>query len=376
MLPDGWKNATLGDLVSLQRGYDLTVNEREEGTIPVMGGGGQNGTHSTSNVKSPGVVIGRSGSGFGNAFYCQKDFWAHNTVMFVKDFKGNDVKFVFYVLDFLDFSKHNSGGAQPSLNRNFIYPISLSIPPLEEQHKIALMLSTCDMAIEELGELIQQKQKQKKALMQRLLTGKHRFPEFEGQEWQDIELGKILKESRIPDKQNDPRKRITVKLHLKGVTAREYKGNEAKDATAYFKRKAGQIIYGKQNLFRGSIGVVPTELDGFSSSQDIPAFDVQEGYDVEWIYHYFSRPHFYEHLEVYSSGSGSKRVQPKVLLKHKILCPNLAEQQKIAAVLNAADKEIDLLTQKLEAYQDQKKGLMQQLLTGKKRVKLHRKEAA
>jgi type I restriction enzyme S subunit len=110
-----WKEATLRELVVLQRGFDLPSQNRKSGDVPVMGGGGMNGYHSESNVVGPGVVLGRSGAGFGTAFFCPTDYWAHNTVLFVKDFKGNYPKYVFHFLAAFDFTKYNSGGAQPSL---------------------------------------------------------------------------------------------------------------------------------------------------------------------------------------------------------------------------------------------------------------------
>ena len=97
---------SLADLVELQRGYDLTAAERMPGEIPVIGGGGPNGTHNAANVSGPGVVVVRSGSGFGNVWWVKEDFWAHNTVMFAKSFKGNHKRFAYYVLDWLDFTSY------------------------------------------------------------------------------------------------------------------------------------------------------------------------------------------------------------------------------------------------------------------------------
>lgn len=107
---------SLGDLVELQRGFDLTADERRPGSVPVIGGGGANGFHAVANVRGPGVALARSGSGFGTAWWVDTDFWAHNTILFVKDYKGNYPRYTYYILDLIDFSKHNSGGAQPSLN--------------------------------------------------------------------------------------------------------------------------------------------------------------------------------------------------------------------------------------------------------------------
>ena len=143
-----WRDITLGDFVSLQRGHDLTESERRIGRIPVMGSAGQNGFHDTALAKGPGIVIGRSGASFGQVHFSAVDYWPHNTGLYVTDFKGNDPRFAFYFLKALDFDRYNSGSAQPSLNRNFIYPIPIRVPQPAEQKRIAEVLGVLDEKIE------------------------------------------------------------------------------------------------------------------------------------------------------------------------------------------------------------------------------------
>jgi type I restriction enzyme S subunit len=143
-----WKNITLGDFVALQRGHDLTEPERRPGRVPVMGSAGQNGFHDTALAKGPGIVIGRSGASFGQVHFCTTDYWPHNTGLYVTDFKENDPLFAYYFLKALDFDRYNSGSAQPSLNRNFIYPIPICVPEPDEQKSIAHILGTLDDKIE------------------------------------------------------------------------------------------------------------------------------------------------------------------------------------------------------------------------------------
>jgi len=143
-----WKDITLGDFVALQRGHDLTEPERRPGHVPVIGSAGQNGFHDTALAKGPGIVIGRSGASFGQVHFCATDYWPHNTGLYVTDFKGNDPRFAYYFLKALDFDRYNSGSAQPSLNRNFIYPIPICVPEPDEQKAIAHILGTLDDKIE------------------------------------------------------------------------------------------------------------------------------------------------------------------------------------------------------------------------------------
>jgi type I restriction enzyme, S subunit len=143
-----WRDATLGEFVTLQRGHDLTDTARRPGTVPVFGAAGQNGFHDTAIARGPGIVVGRSGASFGRVHYCKTDFWPHNTGLYVTDFRGNNPRFAFYLLKAVDFSRYNSGSAQPSLNRNFIYPIEIRIPPLDEQRAIAHILGALDDKIQ------------------------------------------------------------------------------------------------------------------------------------------------------------------------------------------------------------------------------------
>jgi type I restriction enzyme S subunit len=144
-----WVTKRLGEFVSLQRGHDLTEPERRPGEVPVMGSAGPNGTHDRALASGPGVVIGRSGASFGQVHFVTDDYWPHNTCLYVTDFQGSDPKFAYYLLKTIRFEGHNSGSAQPSLNRNFIYPIPVTVPEdIDDQRAIAHVLGTLDDKIE------------------------------------------------------------------------------------------------------------------------------------------------------------------------------------------------------------------------------------
>ena len=142
-----WKEHKLQDLCVLQRGHDLPRSEMKEGLYPVAGSNGVIGYHNAYTTEAPGVTIGRSGS-IGEAYFYGTAFWAHNTVLFVKDFKSSDPKFVYYFLKRLDFDQFNAGSAVPTLNRNHIHDLVVSIPAPEEQRAIAGILSSLDDKID------------------------------------------------------------------------------------------------------------------------------------------------------------------------------------------------------------------------------------
>ncbi len=143
-----WTLMSLADVITLQRGHDLPATQRGDGTVPVIGSFGITGTHDFARYTGPGVAIGRSGASIGVATYCPSDYWPLNTCLFVKDFRGNDARWVYYLLYSIDFSGFNSGSAQPSLNRNYLANIPVLVPPIAEQRGIAATLGALDDKIE------------------------------------------------------------------------------------------------------------------------------------------------------------------------------------------------------------------------------------
>jgi type I restriction enzyme S subunit len=143
-----WINTTLGSVLTLQRGFDLPETDRRPGSYLVIASTGVAGTHEEAKVLGPGVVIGRSGS-LGGGQFIQSDFWPLNTTLWVKDFKGNDVRFCYYLLKSLDLANFNAGSGVPTLNRNHIHPLHVYVPSdVAEQRAIAHILGTLDDKIE------------------------------------------------------------------------------------------------------------------------------------------------------------------------------------------------------------------------------------
>ncbi len=135
------------DFVTLQRGFDLTKTEMRDGPYHVVGSTSIIGRHHEFKVEPPGVVTGRSGS-LGVVQYIAVKYWPHNTSLWVKDFKGNDPKFVYYCMQGMDFARFNAGAGVPTLNRNHLDSLEVEVPPLPVQQRIAGILSTYDELIE------------------------------------------------------------------------------------------------------------------------------------------------------------------------------------------------------------------------------------
>lgn len=143
----GWKECKLGEIVTFQRGFDITQKEQKTGSYPVVSSSGITSYHEESKVKGPGVVIGRKGT-LGTVFYLKGNFWPHDTTLWVKDFHGNLPFFIFYYLKEFEFERYDVGSSNPTLNRNHIHLLPALIPPLPEQKAIAAVLSSLDDKID------------------------------------------------------------------------------------------------------------------------------------------------------------------------------------------------------------------------------------
>jgi type I restriction enzyme, S subunit len=139
---------TIGDLIEFQRGYDLPKSEFLKGNVPVISSNGILGYHNEFKVKGPGITIGRSGT-VGLPHYINQDFFPHNTSLFIKDFKKNNPKYIFYLIKSLGLNDFKSGSGVPTMNRNHLHPIKVrAYLDIEEQQKIAKVLSDLDAKIE------------------------------------------------------------------------------------------------------------------------------------------------------------------------------------------------------------------------------------
>ncbi|MDH5919834.1 restriction endonuclease subunit S [Vibrio splendidus] len=142
-----FKQTPLNEFITLQRGFDLPKGDRVEGDIPVVASTGVGGYHNESKVKAPGVVIGRSGS-IGGGQYITDDFWPLNTTLWIKDFKGHDPRYVYYLMRSIDFTKFNVGSGVPTLNRNHLSSLLVNELGVGKEKCIAKYLGDIDDKID------------------------------------------------------------------------------------------------------------------------------------------------------------------------------------------------------------------------------------
>lgn len=141
------QNCLLGDLIEFQRGYDLPKSKFVHGKYPVQSSNGILGYHHEYKVKAPSITIGRSGT-VGIPHLIKTNFFPHNTALFVKDFKGNDVEYIYYLLKNLKLNEYKTGSGVPTMNRNHLHPLKIqAFLGIPTQKSIAHILSTLDQKI-------------------------------------------------------------------------------------------------------------------------------------------------------------------------------------------------------------------------------------
>ena len=142
-----WRKCELGDVIELKRGYDLPSRLRTGGEFPLISSSGRSDTHDQSKVSGPGVVTGRYGT-IGQVFYIEEDFWPLNTTLYVRDFKGNNPRFIYYFLQGLNWESFNDKSGVPGVNRNDVHRAIVSIADQDTQKAIVGVLSSIDDKIE------------------------------------------------------------------------------------------------------------------------------------------------------------------------------------------------------------------------------------
>lgn len=148
-----WVEKRLGDVINLKRGYDLPAAERSPGIVPLVSSSGISDWIASAKVCGPGVVTGRYGT-IGEVFYIDRDYWPLNTTLYVQDFKGNDPRFVSYLLRSINFLAYSDKGAVPGVNRNHLHEEPVRLPvDVAEQRRIAALLAAFDDRIDVNGRI-------------------------------------------------------------------------------------------------------------------------------------------------------------------------------------------------------------------------------
>ena len=265
----------------------------------------------------------------------------------------------------------------PQINNKHIIPYKIAVPPLAEQRKIAEVLGVWDEAIEKQARLIEKLALRKRALMQRLLSAKLRLPGF-SEPWQKVKLGEIGKFDKgygVPKEsiRNTGNKAITYgEIYTKHDFVIKKFTSYIDDETAVTSKKItqGAILFTGSGETLEDIGKCVAFIDNdiAYAGGDIIIFNPSIEINSLVLSYCLNSAPVNAQKATYGQGHSVVHIYQKDLAKLQVTIPSFSEQTAIAEVLTAADREIELAKEKLERLRRQKRGLMQQLLTGKKRI--------
>ena len=283
-----------------------------------------------------------------------------------------------YVLEWLNFRVNDwkklaaSSRKDPNITRNDVAKFPIIIPPICEQRAIIAILQLWDTAIEKQSELIAKLKLRKRALMQQLLTGKKRLSGFSG-EWKRVSIKSIATEVSIKNKENNDYTVLSCTKYDGLVPSLEYFGKQiySNDLGNYKIVPKHHFAYATNHIEEGSIGYQSKYEYGLISPMYTVFKTDKDVIDDIFLFAVLKSHHLTYLYQSMMEGSINRRggLRWDSFSTIKIDLPPLTEQEAISAFLKDADKEIELAKEKLANLQSQKRGLMQQLLTGKKRIK-------
>jgi len=376
IIPKEWEVKRLGEVCTFLDSQRIPIKDADRGKMqgkyPYYGASGIIDYVNDYIFDDDLILLGEDGANIimrstPLAFLVSGKVWINNHAHVLKTKSGFSRYYVCNYLESLSYDKYNTGTAQPKLNREVCEKIPVLLPPEKEQKSVSDLLITWDSAIEKQSELIEKLKLRKRALMQQLLTGQKRLLGFSG-EWKEVKLGDVFDERNETNRDDLPLLSITGD---KGVIyqADSDKRDISNDDKSKYKRICpNDIGYNTMRMWQGRSAL--SELEGIVS----PAYTIvtpRESVNVRFMAMLIQQPKVVYNFWTHSQGLVSDTLNCKYpdFCQVKVRIPTEEEQTAIASVLVQADKEIELAIKKLNYLQSQKRGLMQQLLTGKKRIK-------
>lgn len=391
MVPEGWTLGQVSDVCRLQNGYGFTPPVWDTKGLPIIRiqnlNGSQNfnyysGEPNPKWLVEPGQMLfawaGTKGASFGPTIW-KGETGVLNQHIF-KVFQADDVDhdWLFALLrqvtDRIETKAHGFKATLVHVKKSDIENQPIHIPPLPEQRKIADILSTWDAAIEKTEALLATAKTQKRALMQSLLTGRRRFPEFEGQPWKEVRLGDMGKtvsggtpDSTVPAYWDGDIDWATP-TDITKLTTRFIRGTARRITPEGLKKSSAKLVGDGALLIctRATIGDLAIATGPICTNQGFKNLVLSDDYDSDFVFYLLQ--FFKNELVRYACGSTFLELSKKDFDKRSFHVPALEEQRQISAVLNDAEGQIAEHAQSITKLRTEKKALMQQLLTGKRRV--------
>ena len=244
-----------------------------------------------------------------------------------------------------------AGAQHFNIGQDGLSKVCIDIPCIKEQEKIARLLALLDERIATQNKIIEKYESLIRGIVDAIILRKP----------QNAIIGDVCmisKQIRAESKIDDI---ITVRLHGNGVCKSNAESLQL-GATQYYRRKAGQLIYGKQNFHNGAIGIIPKALDKGITSKDIPSFDIDNcKCNSTYLLAQLLSPKFYKPSEALTTGTGSKRLKEETFLKMPIVLPDKEEQDNIAVLIDKITMRLDQAKRMLYLFSAKKQYLLRQM---------------
>jgi type I restriction enzyme S subunit len=360
----------LGDVLVLQRGFDLPSTARTIGNYPVVASTGVAGMHNESRVKGPGVVIGRSGT-IGGGQYIDGDFWPLNTTLWVKDAKGNDIRYIYYLLKSIDFSTFNNGTGVPTLNRNHLNLIQVVKFTKDEQKSIAKILGDLDQKIE-LNKKINKTLEE----MGQALFKNYFLENSNAQKWPVRELGDFLTVERGLSYKGEYLKdgglpMINLgSINLKG----EYSPKGLKFYTGDYKErnivKPEDLVFANTDITQdrevlGSVISIPNIGEEILYSHHISALKNIQLLPKTFIYFLLKQQAFRERARGFATGTTILGLPAEAVTKLEFNLPGIQTMNDFNKLAEPILKEKELVRAEIENLEAIRDALSPRLLSGR-----------
>lgn len=398
-ITNDWQTTKLKTIIKLGNGKSrpkLIENEpKGEFNIPIYGGNGILGYSNQSLVNHDTIVIGRVGEYCGSIHVSIGKSWVSDNAIYVKEFltKDHEIKFLSYLLEYLKLNRLKRKTGQPLITQSIVENLKITSPPYKEQNKIATILSTVDEGIRTLQQLIYKKQTFKRGLTQRLFSQGVGHTEFKEsklriipKEWSVVQLQTVLKKG--DGIQRGPwgstvKKSMFVESGYKIYEQRNVSQDDFTIGNYYisenkFNELRKYAIQSEDILITGSgtigkIAIVPAEFEKGIMNQALVRLRINE--KTAYVKYLKLLLEYYFEFGILSKMAQgavqSNLVSVKILKSSLILLPSFKDQEKILTIMNLIEKEINMTQYLYKVYKQLKEGLMQQLLTGKIRVKMN-----
>lgn len=368
LIPIDWEVKRLGEIAKIKHGRDQKQVICENGIYPILGTGGEIGRTNSFLYDKPSVLIGRKGT-IDKPRFMDTPFWTVDTLFYTELSQNIVPIWLFNVFQTINWYYYNEASGVPSLSGSTISAINIPIPPLPEQQKIAAILSTWDMAIDNCKAIIEELKVRNKGLAQKLLSGKMRLKGFEKSQWhlKSVEEVAVFKNGKAHenciDEEGDY---FVVNSKFISTQAKVAKASN-ENLCPLFKNDITMVMSDIPNGKAFAKCFYIPEDDKYTLNQRICALTARKGTDSKFLYYQMNRNNYYL---AFNNGVSQTNLKKEEVLECPLLMPDIEEQIQIVKLIDTANEELKQYEQKLQTLQLQKKGLMQQLLTGKVRVKI------